>query len=131
MAHVHVIETGHQIQTTAMVETMHHGVVNQHVLILIVDHATMIAPIVNVHIVLNIQNVTSNKHARLELIGIVRDRMMMEVVVVIGKPYVNQVTSEKYSVNNIKYLIHNKINNKFLQYTAVHVPHTVCTTNER
>ena len=64
----------------------------------------MIAPIVNVHIVLNIQNVTSNKHARLELIGIVRDRMMMEVVVVIGKPYVNQVTSEKYSVNNIKYI---------------------------
>ena len=82
---------------------MHHGVVNQHVLIVIVDHALTVQ-VVNVHIVLNIQIVTSNKHARLELIGIVRDRMMMEVVVVIGKPYVNQVTSEKYSVNNIKYI---------------------------
>ena len=84
MAHVHVIETGHQIQTTAMVETMHHGVVNQHVLILIVDHATMIARIVNVHIVLNIQIVTSNKHARLVLIGDVAGRIMMEVVAAIG-----------------------------------------------
>lgn len=89
MAHVHVIETGHQIQTTATVEIMHHGVVNQHVLILIVDHATLIAPIVNVHIVLNIQIVTSKKHALLVLIGGVAGRMMMEVVAVIGSTTVS------------------------------------------